>query len=482
MGYNDGPFGRSPTSRRASPGPAATRRLAIALPAAAFAIGLGVERSRTCRAAVTAFAVLVAAGGVAVATAGRAAAVERRGSAGRIPPHPPHGAGVGGGSRIRRVIVLVPARDEAAVIGQVLGDLAVQDGLGSVDVEVVVIDDRSSDGTGTVAAAAIEQHGMAGRARVVRRVGGADGKGAALASVALCTAPDTGVVVLDADARISRSFISACVSALDAGTGIATARRRMLRPVAGNGLRRSLAEAQDDEQVADDVLQRARSRMHGASELRGDGMVVRAELLAALGGWGAGALCEDLDLSARAYLRYGIAVERVPGVDVWEQPVLSPIALVRQRVRWAEGLVRRDLAVVLPAQLDGSIPLRRRLDALGYALQALVPWLAAGLVLRATASGGERARNLAAALAIAYGAAGGAMARAAVRDPADARLVAVRRVVGVLALESLWVLALPVGWVRAARRPVDPTFARTRHLPTAAFAPAPVEPRTGNRD
>ncbi len=47
-----------------------------------------------------------------------------------------------------RVSVLVPARDEAAVIGETVRTLATQD---YPDLEVIVLDDHSTDGTGDLA-------------------------------------------------------------------------------------------------------------------------------------------------------------------------------------------------------------------------------------------------------------------------------------------------------------------------------------------
>lgn len=61
----------------------------------------------------------------------------------------------------RRVTVVVPARDEVHAIGGLLDDLLVQ----TIDVQVVVVDDHSSDGTAAVAAR-IATRG-AGRVRVV---------------------------------------------------------------------------------------------------------------------------------------------------------------------------------------------------------------------------------------------------------------------------------------------------------------------------
>lgn len=63
------------------------------------------------------------------------------------------------------VLVLVPARDEAEVIGACVRALARQDYPGRLD--VIVVDDHSADGTATVARAAAQEAGGAARVRIV---------------------------------------------------------------------------------------------------------------------------------------------------------------------------------------------------------------------------------------------------------------------------------------------------------------------------
>ena len=50
-------------------------------------------------------------------------------------------------ARLPRLSVVVPARDEGSTIGRALGSLLEQD---YPDLEVIVVDDRSSDSTGSV--------------------------------------------------------------------------------------------------------------------------------------------------------------------------------------------------------------------------------------------------------------------------------------------------------------------------------------------
>jgi hopene-associated glycosyltransferase HpnB len=75
-----------------------------------------------------------------------------------VPPAPPL-------ARWPSVVAVVPARNEAAVIGEAVGSLLAQNYAG--DFSVVLVDDHSSDGTAEVARAAAAAAGQADRLHVV---------------------------------------------------------------------------------------------------------------------------------------------------------------------------------------------------------------------------------------------------------------------------------------------------------------------------
>ncbi len=400
------------------------------------------------------------------------------------------------------VTILVPARDEAPVIARLIADLAAAR---RGPLQIVVIDDASRDGTGALATDAIRATGLADVARVLPLHVASGSKGAALAAVP----PSLSglAVVLDADARIAPDFLDH-VRLAALRSPVTQARRRMLRPTPRafpGRWPRFLADAQDREQLLDDVLARARLAIGGAAELRGDGMVLRAEALEALGGWPVDALCEDLELSSRSYLALGVGAARQPGLDVWEQPVLGMQPLLAQRLRWAEGAVRRDLRLVLPALVGAGVPPRRRVEVALSASQSLAPWAAAGLAARALrrdAAARAAAGRTLALLAAGYGLgafvlgleagrtspasegrrpapqssagrarrrlgaswppqAAGARAKTAATDAGHA--------LGLVAFEALWPLVLPPAWVRVALRPGRPAFVKTPHASAADF-------------
>jgi hopene-associated glycosyltransferase HpnB len=82
----------------------------------------------------------------------------------------PPGAAVPQGTR---VIAVVPARDEAEVIRASVSSLLQQDFPGRL--EIVLVDDESTDGTGDIARARAAELGAAGRLTVLRSDGPADG-------------------------------------------------------------------------------------------------------------------------------------------------------------------------------------------------------------------------------------------------------------------------------------------------------------------
>jgi glucosyl-3-phosphoglycerate synthase len=128
-----------------------------------------------------------------------------------------------------RVAVCIPARDEAATVGQVVGTVrAALMGDGGLVDELVVVDDGSLDATALVA----ERAG----ARVVPSSppgGGPRGKGGAMAVGVEATAAEV-VVFLDADVTSVRPhYVSGLVGALLGRPGTALVKGFYTRPIHG---------------------------------------------------------------------------------------------------------------------------------------------------------------------------------------------------------------------------------------------------------
>jgi hypothetical protein len=433
------------------------RIAALVAPAVVVAVGGLVPSSRFARYACDAIIASALAGALALAGAarGRPTAMADDRPVAKPPTQPV-------------VHVLVPAREEATVIADLIGDLGAQDmrnASGAPAFALTVIDDRSRDGTRAAAERAIATAGLTTVARCISRRDGLDGKGAALAVVELDDLDDeTIVVVFDADARLTPATLSGLTSVFRDDPSGVTARRRTMLPL--DGRRAWFARWQDDEQTVDGAVQRARVQLGGTGEFRGNGMALRAKRLRAIGGWDAAALCEDLEAGTRLAVSTGRGIRWSPDIEVWEQPVLDLRAVIRQRLRWAEGAVRRDLRVTWPAVMSPDLDGRLRIDLAVYAAQTLTPWLAVGLLAR----GRQRpARRRLLALGVAYFTGGSVLSAAALPQP-------MRRVPGVLVLSAIWALVLPLAWLRVALSNGPLRFARTVHRP--GFSP-PTSTRVG---
>lgn len=268
------------------------------------------------------------------------------------------------------ISVLVPARNEAAVIAASVGDLLAQryaDASGP-HFDLLVVDDGSSDGTGELARQAIE--GSSVSARVIRREPGS-GPLTKAAVLAFAQPFFRGEVVgvIDADTRIGPDFLERVARAW--GRDPTAAAVQVQRRVAA-GQPGWLPAAQDAEQLMDMASQCGRRATDGTAELRGNGMFVRVAALAGVGGWNARALTEDLDLSTRLAAA-GEHVALAPDAELREEAVVTLGDLWRQRLRWAEGGLRRILEIGPGLLRSPDLALTRKLDFLAFAGEYLIP-------------------------------------------------------------------------------------------------------------
>ena len=267
------------------------------------------------------------------------------------------------------VTLLVAARNEAPVIGGTVSALAGQDysADGKPRFDVLVVDDGSADGTGDLARAAAPEPGLV---RVIRREpdDGPSMKAAAL-TFAHNEARGEVIGVLDADARVGPDFLAHVMGAWRADPGAAAIQVQRRSRNLEHGW---LAAAQDEELLMDMASQCGRHATDGTAELRGNGMFVRRATLESIGGWNPGALTEDLDLSTRL-VAAGERIALAPQAEVGEEAVVTLPALWRQRLRWAEGSLRRLLELGPDLLRSASVPLTRKLDFLAFTAEFLIP-------------------------------------------------------------------------------------------------------------
>jgi len=362
------------------------------------------------------------------------------------------------------ITVLIAARDEILALPGLIADLGRQapgDAAGST-FDVVIVDDRSIDGTGQVALRAAEEAGLLGVTTVIRRPSGStpDGKGAALASVPDHLVRGEAVIVLDADARLEPDVVRRAAALVDQGWTAFTARRRV------RGAERT-SVAQDDEQTVDAFVQRARAALGGNVEFRGNGMVVRSDRLREVGGWGAGTLTEDLDLSTRLAI-HGSAVRLAVDLNVWEAATATMPAFVSQRLRWAEGSTRRFLAHLPTALESPGLASAAKLDMVASFIELALPTIALGAV----AEGVRRATpGPGLALVGTYLATVGVLSTMALNDadllgseapPSPARILITALYLG------HWLLAAPAALVTVVVRIGPVQFVRTRDRRSSA--------------
>jgi len=226
------------------------------------------------------------------------------------------------GTRRRRLRVVVPAHNEAAVIGSLLSDLAAQD-YPADRVRVVVIADRCTDDT----VLTVQD------AEVVERRDGPDGKGAALAwhLGQMPLDPDESLVVLDADNRVDVGFLAGVADALDWGFDAAQAYVDTSNPDAS-----WLTTASALSYWAGNrMVQLARHNLGWAPDLGGTGTAFAPTGTFVLES-DSRTLTEDSEQVARLILA-GRRIAWLHDVRVYDQKPASMGVAMRQRARWMSG-------------------------------------------------------------------------------------------------------------------------------------------------
>lgn len=266
--------------------------------------------------------------------------------------------------QVRHFRVVVPAHDEAHVVGNLLTDLA--SASDSLSADIVVIADHCADSTAGVAREA--------GATVVEREAGAGGKGAALAWY-LDRRPledHEALVVLDADNRVPSDLLERFNDELAAGHDVLQAYLGVSNPDAS-----PVATASALSYWASNrMVQLARRNLGWTADLGGTGMCITSHALASVGGFGS-SFAEDQELGVKLF-EAGHNVTWLHDVRVLdEKPVAAGVA-VRQRSRWATGRsqvarehVPRLLASGQPAAFDLAIRLMQP-SRMGVALVSAV--------------------------------------------------------------------------------------------------------------
>ena len=225
------------------------------------------------------------------------------------------------------VSVIVPAYNEQQVIGHTIASLLMQEYAG--DIEIVVVDDGSTDGT---YAAAMETHGTHPQVSVFTKPNG--GKASAL-NLGLGHAKYDIVICLDADTVFSTDTIAELVQPLE---------NPSVGAVAGNakvGNRINLVTRwQAVEYVTSQNLdRRAFSLLDCITVVPGAVGAWRRSAVLEVGGFKEDTLAEDQDLTL-AVRRLGYSVAYADGAVAFTEAPDTLRTLARQRFRWSFGTLQ----------------------------------------------------------------------------------------------------------------------------------------------
>ena len=227
--------------------------------------------------------------------------------------------------------VLVPAHNEEVVIEQTLTSLAAQT-YPKDRLEVVVIDDASTDRTAELTARFAEESSFVRLLQVPEGCGGR-GKSAAL-NIGLENVEAEVIAIYDADNNPERDALRILVRQLMLHPELAAA-VGMFRTV--NRSRNLLTRFIDLETIAFQwIVQAGRWVLGGVATLPGTNYVIWRDVLDQLGGWDERAIAEDSELSIRVY-ELGKLIKFVPSAVTWEQEPETLRVWLRQRTRWARG-------------------------------------------------------------------------------------------------------------------------------------------------
>jgi cellulose synthase/poly-beta-1,6-N-acetylglucosamine synthase-like glycosyltransferase len=285
--------------------------------------------------------------------------------------------------------VLVPAKNEELLLPRLLDALLQQD-YPPEQVEIVVIDDGSTDGTTEVCRAYAQK--SQGRITILRGAQSA-GKPAAL-NRALTHVDRDIVAVFDADNVPELDCLRKAAACFADPSVTAVQGRTMAINPDVNMLTKFVAL---EEAVWYEAYIRGKDALQLFVHLKGSCQFIRRDALLQLGGWSAGHLSEDMEISARLTHR-GHQIRYAPEVRAWQETPESVTQMFHQRVRWYRGSMEvalrygRLISKLSLKRVDAEMtllgPFVLILSLIGYALGPLLfPTLGQSTLLALTLAG-----------------------------------------------------------------------------------------------
>lgn len=245
-----------------------------------------------------------------------------------------------------RFAVVVPARNEERVIGNLIAALQAQK-YPSEQFDVIVAVNNTTDRTAEIAAAA--------GAIVYQCAGNVRCKGDVLHQVIEHLTPMgyDAYAIFDADNLPDAEFLQRMNDALTAGERVCKGRLKASNPTqswvsGGYGLYHTLMEW---------TYSRPHSAAGVSSNLVGTGFVFHREVMERLGGWNTVTLCEDSEFIALC-AQIGVRVAWVPEALSYDEQVTKFGMSLRQRRRWCSGMIM-TARVYLRTLLRKDVPNRK---------------------------------------------------------------------------------------------------------------------------
>ena len=223
------------------------------------------------------------------------------------------------------VSVIIPAFNEEKVIAKTIESLLASDYPNSI--EVVVVDDGSTDGT-----AAVVESIKDSRVRLLRQVN--SGKAHALQRAVDLTESEI-LIFVDADTQFQKDALSRLVESFhDKKVGAVSGHARV-----GN-CGTFLARCQDLEYISGFNLdRRAYAVWNCITVAPGAISAIRRDVILAAGGFSFETLAEDTDLTLAIH-KTGYTVEYQPKAVAYTEAPETFSALAKQRFRWAFGTLQ----------------------------------------------------------------------------------------------------------------------------------------------
>ncbi|HSQ49026.1 MAG TPA: glycosyltransferase family 2 protein [Candidatus Deferrimicrobiaceae bacterium] len=253
------------------------------------------------------------------------------------------------------VTILIPAHNEEKVIGRLLKKMS-ELSYPKSKLQVIIIDDASTDQTGQIADAAAKDN------RIIRvlhrsRLEGGNGKASALNS-ALKQATGEVVLCFDADYLPHSEIVQRLVAKFaDPKVGAVQG-----RPVVLNEPQNSTTRIVALERIGGyRVDQEARELLGLVPQFGGTVGGFRRSILESIGGFDESMLTEDTDITFQIYLA-GYKVSYAGDAECYEEAVENWKAYWRQRHRWAKGHMQVAFKYFTQVLLSKNMRLREKID------------------------------------------------------------------------------------------------------------------------